>query len=197
MRLAVHPLALVASLFAATTMAAAGDLDKVVNPLEDAEVGEWCEYAIEVKTSTVEGEDESKATSRMEVVEVEGFRVAIKVTGSAQRGEQKIHLMATAPYRNLILGGYDQVEILESSVERQTVEVGGRSYQAQAVHVVFTAVTRQYGLKIPCKVDQTIWVSLDVPVTGLLKQETTVDLELMGQPITSNTRTTLSGSSTQ
>jgi hypothetical protein len=175
----------------------AGDLDGVINPMQDAETGEWVEHKTSIESETPLGPDLREVSSKMSIVEVDGFRVAVQVNSDAQEGEYILHLDSSQSYLSLLTGSYDDVEILDSSVRFEEIEVNGKTYKAKNVHLVFTAKTDQSGMTIPVRVDQRNWVSLEVPVNGLVRSESKIEMEIMGQKMTQNTRTEIVGSSSR
>lgn len=177
--------------------ALADDLDTVINPLEDAKVGEWAEYRSEVVVHSPEGEDIQEAASRVEVVAVVGFRVELQVTEGEgdEKSEQVIHLVSSDPVLAQLTGGYAEVNVETSEAERTDLELGGKTYRTQKVHLVFTGKGRMHGMTVPMRVDQTVWFCVDVPATGQVQSISKIEFELFSQKIVQEVNTTLSGSS--
>lgn len=185
----------------------ADDLADVENPLKDAQAGEWTEY--KVTYSNPMGGPEQEMPAKMTIVKVEGDNVDVKaemeLMGMPQESIQTLDKSASVldmMTANLGagMGNMANVKVVSSAVESlESFEHNGTTYTAaKKITVELSAEFSMGGggPGMPVTVKATHWMSNEVPVTGAIKSESTVIIDMGGAPMEITAKQSLSGSGT-
>ncbi len=174
----------------------ADGLEDLKNPLGDSVVGEWTKYTIQSENQMM-GKVEIPVA--MIVMAVEGANIDVKtemeMMGMAQEDTQTFD--AEGSIADMLLsqfnqmGGGAEVTIEESSVEDVEYEHEGVTYAAKKITIVAKATVEGMGMKID--INNTTWLCLDIPVTGILKSVADTTIHMGEQTMEASTVQTLVG----
>lgn len=145
------------------------------NPYKKADVGDWVSYEMKVDIGNQVITTTMKQTLK-EKTDKEAT-VAIEINAMGQNINQTQKIPLDKPYDPTEMakqqgGGQAEVEKLEEADDSATV--GGKTYKCKRIKM--KVKVKQFNLETT----STIWVSPEVPLSGLVKMET----EIMGRKIT-------------
>ncbi len=158
-----------------------GSLDELENPIADAAEGEWTSYEL-VSENPMAGA--MKGSLTMAVVGVDGTDVSVKNTVDMMGMQQEqVEVLdaegAVADLITSIAGGGASFEVEESEVEDVEYEHDGETYAAKKITLKAAGEDPNMGMKI--KVDMIVWMSYDIPVSGIMKSEADIMIQIPGQ----------------
>ncbi len=172
----------------------ADDLKDLQNPLKDAKAGEWTKY--KVSYSGMGGPPQEVPMKASVVKETEttvDLKSEMEIMGMPQENITTVERNATIV--DALTGGgmagpmggqVQNVKILSSSVEDVDYEHDGTTYKAKKVSIEVSAefsLGGAEGMGMPVKMKIVQIMSYDIPVSGVLKTDSTIQLDMGGAPM--------------
>lgn len=186
-----HALFLSALLLAGA--AVSDELDNLPNPLENAQKGEWVTYR-NFTTNPFGGKIEMPMTIRVLSVgeaeveiesELELMGQKQKQSASVKKDGKLIDTLLDSLKSGLGGGEFQDLEISKRQVSDDTYEHKGVKYTAKKIELDISAKVAlgQGGPVSPIQLSFVVWLSYDVSVSGMLKVEATMAMDMGGQKL--------------
>ena len=139
------------------------------NPFKKAEVGDWVSYEMKVDAGGQTFTTTMKQTLKEKTTKEATVAVEVTAQGRTFNQEQKIPL--DKPYDPAEMAkqqGGGQADVKKMGEGKDTIEVGGKKYNCTWMQLKVTV--KQFNLETTSKV----WMSSEVPLSGLVKMETDI-----------------------
>ncbi len=150
------------------------------NPLKDAKVGEWLQFATHAEVMGQTRETKMKLT----VVAKDAVSVTLRMVMAIMGKEmppQDMKYMLDKPYEPFKTGSSDAV-VTQLGEGYETIIVGGKSYECHWIKVK-TAETKPQARETT----STVWGCKDVPVNHMVKMESEATTTRGGKIMTAKT----------
>jgi hypothetical protein len=155
------------------------------NPLKDAKVGEWLQFASHTEVMGQKRDTKMKLT----VVAKDAVSVTLRTVMDMGMGKetppQDVKFMLDKPYEPVKTGSSDAV-VTQLGEGYETLVVGGKSYACHWIKVK-TVETKPLALESI----STVWGCKDVPVNHMVKMESEATTTRGGKVLTTKTITEL------
>jgi hypothetical protein len=140
------------------------------NPFNKAKVGDWATYCVTITAMGKQIDGEMKMTVAAKTDKEATVKASLRVSGNETTfSDQKIDL--TKPYdpTSLLGGNTDQSKIEKVADGKEKVKIETKEFDCTWIKM--KTKTKFMGMEIPA--DVKVWLSKDVPLSGIVKMEVT------------------------
>jgi len=147
------------------------DTKEQENPFKNAKVGDWAEYNMVMMVGPLE----LKGKSKMVVTAKDDKEVTLKTTSTINGMEtpaQEAKIDLTKPYdptQTTGIPGAKDLKVEKKGEGEEKVKVGDKEYKTQWTKMKVTGKAQKQDIDA----DMKYWTSKDVPLSGMVKMEST------------------------